>query len=180
MASRVETVYPALQKEWVVYQPTVELTPVAHTHETLEKWANWLQDPDVHLWMTGDLPDTMTKVNKWLYDATHDPRRHYFTILADGNMVGIVNLRTDHVPSSTAEIGIVIGEADYRSCGVGTKTIEKILEITKNDLHLQKVRAHILPENEKSIRLFTGQGFVHTQNVTVNHTPMLRFEKTIL
>lgn len=167
------------QKEFVVYAPTIELYPVQHTQETLQKWTAWLQNPDVHLWMSGDIPKTAGEVNEWLYNATHDPRRHYFTIMADGNMIGIINLRLDHMPDKTGEIGIVIGEPEYRGLGIGKQAVEKVLTHARDVVHLSSVRAHIKPENEKSIHLFTGQGFIHTMDVTIDRVPFQRFEKRL-
>lgn len=177
MTVETTTHYPALQKEWVVYHPSVELLPVQHTWETLTNWAKWLEDPDVHLWMTGDVPQTLADVNQWLEHATTDPLRHYFAIYADGNMAGIVNLRQDQEPRTTAEIGIVIGDPIMRSRGIGTDAVGLALEKAKNDFNIHKVRAHIHPENDKSLRLFASQGFTYVGNATINGQPMRRFEK---
>lgn len=166
-------------KEWVVYHPTVELLPVQHTQETLKNWTRWLTDPDVHLWMTGDIPRSPDQINQWLYHATHDPLRHYFTIYADGNMVGIVNLRQDQAPRETAEIGIVIGDPMLRSRGIGTETVKQAEEKAKTEYGITKIRAHIHPDNEKSLRLFSGQGYTYTHDVTIGGKPMKRFEKMI-
>lgn len=179
MSVETATRYPALQKEWVVYHPSVELLPVQHTWETLTNWAKWLEDPDVHLWMTGDIPRTLADVNQWLEHATTDPLRHYFAIYADGSMIGICNLRQDQEPRTTAEIGIVIGDPMMRSRGIGTETVQQALKKAKHEFHIEKVRAHIHPENEKSLRLFTGQGFTYVGNATISGQPMRRFEKVL-
>lgn len=166
-------------REWVVYHPVVELRPVQHTQETLKNWNRWLQDPDIHLWMTGNIPTSLDQVNQWLYNATHDPLRHYFGIYADGNMVGICNLRQDQAPHETAEIGIVIGDSLLRSRGIGTETVKQVEELAQNEYGITTIRAHIHPDNEISLRLFTGQGYIHTHDVTINGKPMKRFEKVI-
>lgn len=180
MATIIETQHPALQQEWVVSHPTVELRPVQHTHETLTNWKKWLEDPDVHLWMTGDIPRSPDQVNQWLYHATHDPLRHYFSIYADGIMVGIVNLRQDQAPHETAEIGIVIGDPSLRSKGIGTHTIKQVEDLAQQDLGITNIRAHIHPENEKSLRLFTGQGYTYIGDVTIHGKPMHRFQKILI
>src|SRR3989344_668416 len=84
---------------------TIRLEPVEHTRETLTKWVEWINDPDIRQWMYADLPRSAEDINHWLYNATHDPRRHYFSIRADGKLIGFVSLRQDHAPDTTGEVG---------------------------------------------------------------------------
>lgn len=158
---------------------SVHLEPVNHTRETLDSWVKWINDPDVRKWMWNDLPTSPEDINQWLYNASNDPNRHYFTIIAEGKQIGFVNLRQDQAPRSSGEIGIVIGEKEYQSRGIGTNTVKAIDEYAKNVIGLTSVRAMIKPTNEKSIRLFTSQGFVPKGNVTVEGVTMTKFEKTL-
>jgi len=129
--------------------------------------------------MWNDLPTAPEDINQWLYNATHDPRRHYFSIVADGKLIGFVNLRQDMVPSTTGEIGIVIGEKQHQSRGIGTLTVQAINTYAKEVAGLTSIRALIKPTNEKSIRLFTGQGYVPQENVTIDGVTMTKFEKQL-
>lgn len=169
---------PAVQER---RKPTtsVHLEPVRHTRETLDAWVTWINDPDIRKWMWNDLPTTPEDVNQWLYNATHDPRRHYFSIVADGKLIGFVNLRQDMAPKTTGEIGIVIGDKTYQSRGIGTLTVQAIDAYAKEVAGLTSVRALIKPTNEKSIRLFTAQGFAPRGTVTVDGVTMTRFEKSL-
>ncbi len=139
----------------------------------------WMNDPDIRTWMYDDLPSMPQDIDNWIYYATTDPLRHYFDITAGGKTIGLVSLRQDQQPQNTGEIGIVIGEKEYQSKGVGKQTIQQVLEYAKNTVHLTSVRAMIKPNNEKSIRLFTGVGFEETGRVTIAGTPMVRFEKSL-
>lgn len=160
-------------------QITVRLETVRHTRETLTKWIEWINDPQIRQWMYNDLPQSPEEINQWLYNATHDPRRHYFSIVADGNLIGFVSLRQDQKPESSGEIGIVIGEKSYQGRGIGAATIDAIQTYAKNVVDLQTLRAMIKPANDRSIKLFTAQGFIHTGNATINGVTMLRFTKTL-
>lgn len=166
-------------KEVLKPQTIITIEPVLHTQESLNAWVKWINDPDVRKWMYSDLPTSTDKINEWLFNATHDERRHYFTIRADEKMIGLVSLRQDQMPSTTGEIGIVIGEKDHQSRGIGTKTIEAIDRYAKDVVGLSSVRACIKPDNEKSIRIFTGQGFVHTDDITVSGVAFKKFEKIL-
>jgi len=158
---------------------TVQLEPVQHTRETLAKWTKWVNDPDIRQWMTGDLPKKPEDINSWLYFATHDPRRYYFSIIANGKQIGLVSLRQDQEPSNTAEIGIAIGEKDYQGRGIGSLTVQAVDAYAKEAIGLTSIRAMIKPTNEKSIRVFTKQGYVHTGDVTIDGEPSMKFEKQL-
>ena len=158
---------------------SVHLEPVQHTRQTLDAWVSWINDPDVRKWMWNDLPTSAEDINQWLFNATHDPRRHYFSIVADGKQIGFVNLRQDMAPDTTGEIGIVIGEKMFQSRGIGTLTVQAIDKYAKETVGLTGVRALIKPTNEKSIKLFTGQGYIPQGNVTVDGVTMTRFEKIL-
>lgn len=164
-----------------IKKPTisVHLEPVQHTRETLDHWVTWINDPDVRKWMWNNLPTSSDEINEWLYNAANDPRRHYFTIVADGKQIGFVNLRQDHAPDTSGEIGIVIGEKNFQSRGIGSLTVKAIDAYAKEAVGLETVRAMIKPTNEKSIRLFTGQGYIPQGNVTVDGVTMTKFIKTL-
>jgi RimJ/RimL family protein N-acetyltransferase len=157
----------------------VHLEPVQHTRETLTAWVKWINDPDIRKWMWNDLPTKAEDINQWLYNAANDPRRHYFSIVADGKQIGFVNLRQDHAPSTTGEIGIVIGEKEYQSRGIGTMTVAAVHSYAKDAVGLTSIRAMVKPTNEKSIKLFTSQGYVPQGNVTIEGVTMTKFVKVL-
>ena len=162
-------------------QTTVSLERITYaTEQTHTNWMKWINDPDIRKWMYRDMPQTSEEIYQWIHNAATDPRRNYFDIIVDGNTVGLVSLRQDQKPETTGEIGIVIGEKDYQGKGIGSQTIEQLLIYAKNKVKLTSVRAMIKPDNEKSIRLFTKQNFIETGRVTIDDTPMIRFEKNIL
>lgn len=138
-----------------------------------------MNDPGIRKWMSDGLPSTPKEIKRWLHNATHDERRHYFDILRNGEVVGLISLRQDQKPEHTGEIGIIIGNPDDRSRGIGKAAVSAMLSYAKDAVGLSSVRAMIKPTNEKSIRLFRGAGFVPTGRVTIDGTPMLRFEKIL-
>ncbi|MFZ5534883.1 MAG: GNAT family N-acetyltransferase [Patescibacteria group bacterium] len=169
----------AAKQETLKHTVSIHLEPVQHTRETLASWVTWINDPDIRKWMWNDLPTKAEDINQWLYNAANDPRRHYFSIVADGKLIGFVNLRQDHAPSTTGEIGIVIGEKEYQSRGIGTMTVAAIHTYAKEVVGLTGIRAMIKPTNEKSIKLFTSQGYVPQGNVTIEGVTMTKFVKSL-
>lgn len=178
MAARVETNIA------FVHNPEkpktqVTLAPVYQNIETRHNWLTWLNDPDINKWMYSDKPYTLQEIYRWIDRVVSDPKRHYFSIVADGKPIGFVSLREDHKPSNTAEIGIVIGQKDKQSRGIGSETIKQVLEYAQNETSLTSIRANIKPNNEKSIRLFTSAGFTFTEDITVEGVRFKKYEKTL-
>lgn len=160
-------------------QTVVDIVPTQQSKETRTNWLRWITDPDIRQWMCGPLPTNPEEVYHWVDSVTTDPRRHYFDIRQDNKPVGFISIREDHTPGNTGEIGIVIGEKQYQSRGIGTRALDQLLHYAQHTIHLTSVRALIKPDNEKSIKLFIRSGFIHTADVTIDGTPMLKFEKTL-
>ncbi len=178
MTAIAERPIPAIQKE-TLPQPVISLERTQQSKETRENWLRWMNDPDIRKWMYDDLPSEPYEIYRWVYNATHDPKRHYFDITVDGTCVGLISLRQEQKPDNTGEIGIVIGEKAHQEKGVGKQAVSELLQYAKQDVRLASVRAMIKPDNERSIHLFTGQGFVETGRATIDGTPMIRFEKKL-
>ncbi len=164
----------------------VHLEPTQQSKETRANWLRWITDPEIRQWICGTLPTQPDEVYRWVYNATNDPRRHYFDIQTDGRAIGFVILRQDQIPAlpdapagTTGEISIVIGDKQYQGRGIGTQAIDTLLTYAKNVAHLTSVRALIKPDNIKSIKLFANAGFALTGDVTIEGTPLLKFEKQL-
>lgn len=159
--------------------PSVRLERLTYSEKTLDLWVKWMNDPAIRQYMFSDLPKDKKIIKTWLEIASTEPSRHYYSILSGEKNIGFINLRVDANPNNTAEIGIVIGEKDHQSKGNGTKALKEILDIAKNDLRLENVRAMIKPFNKKSIALFTKNGFTKDADVTIEGEPFLRFIKPL-
>ena len=178
MAARAETITSVIQTPEKP-KAQVTLAPVIQSIETRHNWLKWLNDPDINKWMYSDKPYTLEEVYRWIDRVVSDPKRHYFSIVVEGKPIGFVSLREDHKPSNTAEIGIVIGEKEQQSRGIGSQTINQVLEYAKNETSITSIRANIKPNNEKSIRLFTSAGFTFSQDISVEGVTFKKFEKSL-
>ncbi|MEK7802174.1 MAG: GNAT family N-acetyltransferase [Pseudomonadota bacterium] len=179
MTATVERSTPTTQYEFLLYRPAVTLEKARNDEKTVVQWLEWMNDPEILRFMYDTEPYTKEEIARWVKKVTQDPRRHYFSIRADGKDVGFVSLRQDQAPGTSAEIGIVIGDKDYWDKGVGSQTVKKTLAYAKDTAGLTNIRAMIKPDNERSIRLFTRSGFHEVAEVTVNGAPMIRFEKNL-
>lgn len=180
--SRISYTFPNETKE--ALSPIVRLEPLKFSEETLDLWVKWMNDPDIRQYMYASLTKNRDAIKDWLIFACESKTRHYFSIMVDNptarkadTNIGFISIRQDKKPNDTAEIGIVIGEKEYQGKGIGTKVLKDVLTKCENDYHLSSVRALIKPFNEKSIKLFTSQGFVEDARVTVFDEPFIRFIK---
>lgn len=63
---------------------------------------------------------------------------------------------------SKESIQIVIGDRKYRSRGIGTEVMKKIIELAKKE-GLERIKGkQVYDYNERSHRMFSGLGFVVT------------------
>lgn len=73
--------------------------------------------------------------------------------------VGIIDV-TEFMPMhARAEVGIVIKE-EFRGLGYAKEALELICDYAFCYLHLRQLTAHVVSDNEPSMRLFTSCGFV--------------------
>ena len=90
------------------------------------------------------------------------PYRSWYFVKVDGLIAGSLNL------TKLNEVGIVL-LPDYRGKGIGKQALQMLLARAKPLPAIPSHRpgrfvAHINPKNERSIRLFTGLGFVLIQH----------------
>ena len=90
------------------------------------------------------------------------PYRAWYFVKVDGLVAGSVTL------TKLNEVGIVL-HPDYRGNGIGKQALQMLITRTKPlpaipGHRVGRFLANIHPKNERSIRLFTGLGFVHIQN----------------
>ena len=159
--------------------PSIRLERLAYSEKTLDLWVKWMNDPAIRQYMFADLPRERKIIKTWLEIAANEPSRHYYTILSGDKNIGFINLRVDENPKTTGEIGIVIGEKEYQGKGIGSVALKEVLDVAKDELKLESVRAMIKPFNKKSIQLFTKNGFIKDADVTIEGEPFLRFIKPL-
>lgn len=64
------------------------------------------------------------------------------------------------IPRKSAAIGILIGEENWRSKGVGFEVIARVLEFCFTDLELELVELGVNKKNLRAIKLYTRLGFM--------------------
>lgn len=76
-------------------------------------------------------------------------------------LVGLIDLYDFDPKHKRAGVGIVV-DTVHHSKGIGTEALELLCEFAFTHLQVHQLFAHITPDNNPSIRLFTRVGFLHT------------------
>jgi len=91
-------------------------------------------------------------------NTLHKTHRQEYAIVADGKVVGLIELFNYDEVDMRAEVGIYIEES-HRGKGYGRATIEELMKYCKEVLQMHQVVCDIAEDNTPSLRLFESQGF---------------------
>jgi len=91
-----------------------------------------------------------------------------------GEECGVVRMDVNF-EASEAEISIAI-RPDFRGRGIGTSVIQRASEQTTERDDIERVLAHVRPDNEASIRAFEKAGFEAIRYVERDGIELVRFE----
>lgn len=98
---------------------------------------------------------------KWFDNLMSDERTQYFTIyeLPDLRPIGGVDLHEIDIRHRTAEVGIMIGEADARGKGYGTEATRLICDFGFNGLGLHSISLMTFEWNIAGQKAYEKAGF---------------------
>jgi len=97
----------------------------------------------------------------WYEKAIADSNSVQFTIYEQPNIrpIGLGNLHDLDLQHGTAELGIIIGEADARGKGYGTETTRLLLDYAFTAVGLHNVMLRVYAFNLAGIRAYEKAGF---------------------
>ena len=95
-------------------------------------------------WMTEVLVNEKT-VRRWMIDV-------------DGEAVGMVSLSSIDLKNGTCNMNIKLSPS-CQGRGIARVALKKACDIAFDEMNMSCLTAHILPYNEKSIKLFQKSGF---------------------
>lgn len=103
-----------------------------------------------------------------------------YAIRLDGEMIGGIGFLFNYgVDSHKSEFGYWIGE-DYRGRGIMTSVLKKFVSMAFNFKYINRLEAHVFPENEASIRVLEKAGFQKEGIIKSNFVKEDRLRDTIL
>ena len=104
----------------------IYLSPQGSSNEEIEKFTEWMNDFNVtdYILRSGYIT-TLEGEKEWLENSAKDNENRFFNIinLADNKLIGTISLTKFNWISRTAELGIFIGDQEFRSMGYGPEAI---------------------------------------------------------
>lgn len=103
----------------------------------------------------------MKDQNRWFKSLFQkDSRKNMFTIIDDKKKpVGVCGLTNLDPIEKSGKIAIVVGNTDLQSKGIGTQSLELLLEYGFSKKKLHRIEADVLEFNKKSISFFQKFNF---------------------
>ena len=143
----------------------IYLSPRGTSEEEIEKFTEWMNDFQVTDF-TGRSAYNLAlfEEKEWLENSAKCPNNRSFSIIEINNnkIIGTAGLERIDWIGRTAELGILIGDEDYRNNGYGTETIKLLLEYGFNYLNLHSIKLNLVAINERAHKCYLKCGFKDT------------------
>lgn len=129
--------------------------------EDFEIFTHWLSDFQItdYLGRSAALA-TFNDEKEYLEKGITDSKRNFAIVtLEDDKLIGTVSLEGIDRLNRTAELGIFIGDENYRNNGYGTEAIKLILDYGFNYENLNNIELHLMSFNERALKCYEKCGF---------------------
>lgn len=132
--------------------------------EDLDNLRAWSKEIDARRYMSRIFPKRFNENN---FDNSE--YFDWFVIVNDGNDVGCIWFEKEHIKDKFVQLGIIIGNEELFSKGIGRKAIEQALRESKFIVHSQNVRLNVRKNNIRAQACYTACGFsIISKNVKTN------------
>lgn len=143
----------------------IYLSPKGVSDDEVQKFTEWMNDFEVtdYTGRTGQIT-TLVGEKEYLENSARDTKNRNFDIveLNDNKLIGTLGLEHINWIERSAELGIFIGDKDFRSNGYGTEAIKLLLEYGFKYLNLHSIRLSLLAINERAHKCYLNCGFKDT------------------
>ena len=131
--------------------------------EDAERAHRWINDREVTQFLMARYPFSLASERDWATQATktNDFTETRFAIeTLDGVHIGICGLHRGRPEDRWADLGIMIGEAEYRSQGYGTDSMLTLLRFAFYQMNLNKVALGVFEINPRAMAVYKKCGFI--------------------
>ena len=122
-------------------------------------WYKWFNNKTVTKFMhKGEFRNTRTKQLEY-FNKINQSKHDIIFAICNKNGVHIGNVGLHSIKNKSAQFGILIGNLNYHSKGIGKKTWFIITKFAFEKLKLNKIRTKIVDKNIPSINIAKSIGF---------------------
>ena len=148
----------------IIYGKRVRLRSAERSD--LEKFLEWINDPEVTEGLTLFLPMSSIDEDKWFENAMGRPQEEKPLVIDrkdgdDWQLIGNSGFFDFDWVARSAEVGIMIGEKSVWNQGYGTEVMTLLLRHGFATLNLNRIYLRVYAENKRAIRTYEKVGFVH-------------------
>jgi RimJ/RimL family protein N-acetyltransferase len=154
---------------------TIDL--ISPSIDNLNLYAKWDNDPETRKYSRNIIPTSPEAFKKWLEKASSKPPREISLNIwykNDKKIIGYVGFNHIHWVDAIADMGMVIGEKEYRGKDIGTEAIALLLEYGFNELNFFKITGRMYHVNIGSWRVAEKVGMV--REITLKHQAYVKGE----
>jgi RimJ/RimL family protein N-acetyltransferase len=130
--------------------------------EDVVKLKEWRDDYEVFKFLGGGfMPVSLSQFRTWIttmVDNTGNTKRFAITDL-EGKHIGVIGLYSINWINRTAELGMYIGDPEFRGKGYGCDAAACLLRFAKRVLNLRKVKLEVVESNVAAVKLYRNLGF---------------------
>jgi len=128
-----------------------------------ETYLNWLNDPEVNLYLeSGLFPVTMSQLNQFYDGLISKGGNIFFAIVEKSSNRHVGNIKLDQINwiHRTAVMGIMLGDKTVWGMGYGSEATKLSLKYAFGRINLNKVSLGVIADNERAVRIYERIGFV--------------------
>ncbi len=128
-----------------------------------QNYYTWLNSPETNQYLESRyVPQSLENISNYVKSRDGKIDEVFFAICWKNNQKHIGNIKLGPVNwiHRRADIGLLIGDKEYRGRGVATEAIQLVVEYAFNILNLHKITAGSHCTNIGSVKAFQKAGFV--------------------
>lgn len=128
------------------------------TRNDIEKVRLWRNSIKISQYMEYRGYITPEMQEKWFFKIDNE-KNYFFIIECWGKDIGLINLKEIDYTTNTAETGIFIYDESFHSEMISYRAMLAQMDFAFDTLHLEKIIAHILTDNTRSLKFHNAFGF---------------------
>jgi RimJ/RimL family protein N-acetyltransferase len=121
-----------------------------------DSYFKWINDKELVLNNGNYKPISKEDHDAWFKKMLLEQDERTFSIVENKHehLIGTCSLRNINLTHQNAELQIRIGERDYQNRGLGTETINLLVEYGFTQLNLKRIFLHVFSHNIRAIKAY--------------------------
>jgi len=147
-----------------------------------QKYCDWLNNPIVNKYLE-TRESSIKELKKYIKEKNEEVNCKFFGIfdIENDNHIGNIKLEPIDFNKKFAILGILIGDKNYWSKGIGYESARLLLDYAFNELNLDSLELGVISEQLSAINLYEKIGFkkINLEKNSINHNGKL-YDKLIM